>query len=170
MCNVTKLHVGSKHSIAPPTGQSFRYICAYNFWTVSPIFKTKVSLDSLDHSEFNAPYDVIICPDRFCAILDYVKSETNCSVAANLTDSHENRHRVYSDQYAQKSLDGFFNFHFVCELQPIEISGEGADFDVSPYLRNALAKQNQIVWHASRLCPKCRKQIWCHYVSRGRYN
>ena len=87
-------------------------------------------------------------PDRFCAILDYVKSETNCSVAANLTDSHENRHRVYSDQYAQKSLDGFFNFDFVCELQPIEISGEGADFDVSPYLRNALAKQNQIAWRS----------------------
>ena len=98
------------------------------------------------------------------------KVKLNFQRSQILTDSHENRHRVYSDQYAQKSLDGFFNFDFVCELQPIEISGEGADFDVSPYLRNALAKQNQIVWHASRLCPKCRKQIWCHYVSRGRYN
>ncbi|TKS69411.1 Glycine receptor subunit beta [Collichthys lucidus] len=46
------------------------------------------------------------------------------------TDSHENRHRVYSDESAQKLFDGFFSFNFVCMLQPIEINGEGGDFDV----------------------------------------
>ena len=83
MCNVTKLHVGSKHSIAPPTGQSSRYICACNSWTVSPIFKNKVPLESLDHREFNAPYDVIMRHDRFSAILENVKSEKKVSEVAN---------------------------------------------------------------------------------------
>ena len=31
MFNFTQLHVANKHALAPPTGQSFRYICAHNF-------------------------------------------------------------------------------------------------------------------------------------------
>ena len=57
MFNFTKLHVANKYILAPKTGQSFSYICAHNFWPVGPIFKNKVPLDSLDHADFNAPYD-----------------------------------------------------------------------------------------------------------------
>ena len=36
--------------------------------------------------------------------------------------------------------------------------------------KECFAKQNQIYCQASRLLPKCRKEIWCHLVRRGRCN
>ena len=82
MFNFTQLHVANKHALAPPTGQSFRYICAHNFWPVGPIFKNKVPLDSLDHADFNAPYDVIMRHNRFSAIFDFVESAKKVSRVA----------------------------------------------------------------------------------------
>ena len=82
MFNFTQLHVATKHALAPPTGQSFSYICAHNFWPVGPIFKNKVQLDSLDHADFNAPYDVIMRHNRFSAIFDFVESAKKVSQVA----------------------------------------------------------------------------------------
>ena len=82
MFNSTQLHVANKHALAPPMGQSFRYICAHNFWPVGPIFKNKVPLDSLDHADFNAPYDVIMRHNRFSAIFDFVESAKKVSRVA----------------------------------------------------------------------------------------
>ena len=87
-----------------------------------------------------------------------------------LTNHLETWHICSSDQSAQKLSDRILNFETVCPLQPIKIGGDGADFDVSSYLGNALTYRNKIWWHASRLCPKCRKKIWCHFVPRGRCN
>ena len=86
-----------------------------------------------------------------------------------LTDSHENQHRLSSDQSAQKLSNGFFNVDFVCPLQPIKFGGDSADFDVNSYLGNALAQRHQIWWHTSRLHHKCWKKIWCHLATMGRY-
>ena len=129
-----------------------------------------MSTNTLEGHNSGRMQNVHVCVRLWLPYWIMSKVKLNFQRSQILTDSHENRHRVYSDQYAQKLFDGFFNFNFVCMLQPIEINGEGGDFDVSSYLKNTLAKQNQIAWHASRLCPKCRKQIWCHFVSRGRYN
>ena len=82
MFNFTQLHVANKHALAPPTGQSFRYICAHNFWPVGPIFNNKVPLDSLDHADFNAPYDVIMRHNWFSAIFDFVESAKKVSRVA----------------------------------------------------------------------------------------
>lgn len=86
-----------------------------------------------------------------------------------LTDSHENWHRVSSDQCAQRLLSGVFVVDFVRPLQPIKFGGGGGDFDLSSYLGNALAQRHQIWWHTSRLHPKWWEKIWCHLATRGRY-
>jgi len=70
------------------------------------------------------------------------KMEKKVSAVANF--ERFSRLRLSINKSAQKLGDGFFNFDFVRMRQPIEISGKGIDFDVSSYLRNALAKQNQI--------------------------
>ena len=44
-----------------------------------------------------------------------------------LSDSHENQHRLSSDQSAQRLLSGVFSFDFVCPLQPITFGGDGVD-------------------------------------------
>ena len=74
-----KFHVATSTSLAPPTGQSWRYISACNFWTVHRIFKNLVSLESLDHAEFNAPHDVNFRHDRFSAILKNVENAKKVS-------------------------------------------------------------------------------------------
>ena len=74
MIHVTKFHVGTSYTLAPPTGQSWTWVHARNFWPVAPIFENQVSLESLGQAEFNAPYDVIFRHDRFSAILDFVKN------------------------------------------------------------------------------------------------
>jgi len=74
----------------------------------------------------------------------FLKEEKKFQRSQILTNAHKKWHRLSSDQSAQKLGDLFFNFNFVRLLQPIKISGEGAVFDVSSYLRNALVKQNQM--------------------------
>ena len=82
MFNFTELHVGSKHALAPPTGQVSGTFVHITFDAVGTIFKNKVPLDSLDHADFNAPYDIIMRHKRFSAIFDFVESAKKVSAVA----------------------------------------------------------------------------------------
>ena len=76
-----------------------------------------------------ADFNVIMRPNRFSAIFDFVESAKKSFTGSQfLTDSHENQHRLSSDQSAQNLSNGFFNVDFVCPLQPIKFGGDGADF------------------------------------------
>ena len=70
----TKFHVPYLGTLAPPMGQSWSCVYTRNFWTVCPIFKNEVPLDSLDQAEFNAHHGVNFRLYRFSAISGFIKN------------------------------------------------------------------------------------------------
>ena len=94
---LSQCQVASPTALAPPTGQSCTCVHVYNFWPIHPIFTNKVSLDSLVQAKFNAPYDVVLCHDRFSAILVYVKNLQNATSITNCVQSSRNlAHMIFS--------------------------------------------------------------------------
>ena len=110
--NLPDLHVASPYPLAPPTGQSLKYVYARNFWTVRPKFTSKVPLESLDHAESNTPYDVMMRRDRFSAILDFVKNLQKFSRVADFVQFSPKSAQTIYRQMRTKWWDWIFQFRF----------------------------------------------------------
>ena len=93
-------HVSHGGTLAPPTGQSWTCVYMRNLWTVWPICKNEVPLDSLDEDKFNTPYD----PD-FKKTVHSSPELAQIIVRATLT----------------QIIKGFFIFKTVCPVQTIKI-------------------------------------------------
>ena len=142
MIHVTKFHVGTSNPLAPPTGQSWTCVHARNFWTLGPIFKNQVSLESLDQPELNAPCDVIFRHDGFPAILDFVKNTQNVSGVTNFVRPTPNFTWSILRWCLTNALLFVFGSITVRPKQRIEIRGEAAKQEVGSYFSNPFTHQN----------------------------
>ena len=130
MCACTQF-MDNSNSLAPPAGQSCKYITCCNFWTVGRNFKNLVSLESLGQAESNAPYDVIFRLESFSAILNFVKINKNDATPTILVPSSRNFHEgILGLRYIYPESPGTID-QTGSKQEAIKFGGEVAKQEVS---------------------------------------
>ena len=165
----TKFHVSHWSTLAPPTGQSWTCVYTRNFWTVWPIFKNEVPLDSLGQDEFNTPYDVNFRLYRFSAILNFKKTRFFATPPSILVQSSPELAHIIVRPTLTEVIQRFFIFKTVCPVQPIKFGSKDTKQEVGSYLSKSLRNQHQTWCDDSEPSSEDVQSIWCHVITgRGR--
>ena len=139
----TNFHVTHWSTLAPPTGQSWTCVYTRNFWTVWPIFKNEVLLDSLDQDEFNTPYDVNFRLYRFSAISGFIKNLWKPTPPTIFVQSSLDSAHIIVRATLTVFIKRFLIFKTVCPVRPIKIGNKATKQEVWSYLSKSLRNQHQ---------------------------